>query len=144
MLVPTDRHHWSPRPYTACTCTPCRCAASCSGCSAIGARPAAHRLGRQRPALDWGVGRPHDRGRQHARRGRARDASARPMPTCSAIRTVTRRRPDSRSGNPTGTPDQDDSTHRIQALIDPDSPLERALWQLAARSKAELLANRTM
>jgi hypothetical protein len=45
--------------------------------------------------------------------------------------------PASKSENPTGTPDQEDSTYRVQAPIDPDSPLERALARFGATIAAK-------
>jgi hypothetical protein len=50
--------------------------------------------------------------------------------------------PASKSGNRTGTPDQDDSTYRTQAPIDPDSPLEQALQQLSSTIEGRLLVNK--
>jgi hypothetical protein len=49
--------------------------------------------------------------------------------------------PASKSENRDGTPDQDDSTYRVQAPADQDSPLERALWQLGSTIERRLLAN---
>jgi hypothetical protein len=45
--------------------------------------------------------------------------------------------PASKSGNRGGTRNQDDSTCRVQAPINPDSPLERALARLAATVAAK-------
>jgi hypothetical protein len=42
-----------------------------------------------------------------------------------------------KSENPTGTPDQDDSTYRVQAPINPDNPLERALARFGAAIAAK-------
>jgi hypothetical protein len=50
--------------------------------------------------------------------------------------------PASKSGNPTGTRDQDDSTYRLQAPIDPGSPLERALRRLSSTIEGRLLMNK--
>jgi hypothetical protein len=50
--------------------------------------------------------------------------------------------PASKSENRGGTPDQDDSTYRVQAPVDPDSPLERALRQLGSSIEGRLLTNR--
>jgi hypothetical protein len=49
--------------------------------------------------------------------------------------------PVAKSENRMGTPDQDDSTYRVQALIDPDGPLERALRQLGNAIEARLPMN---
>jgi hypothetical protein len=45
--------------------------------------------------------------------------------------------PASKSGNRGGTRNQDDSTYRVQAPINPDGPLERALARLAATVAAK-------
>jgi hypothetical protein len=50
--------------------------------------------------------------------------------------------PAAKSENRTGTLDQDDSTYRVQAPVDPDSPLERALRQLSSTIEGRLLANK--
>ena len=49
--------------------------------------------------------------------------------------------PASKSENRSGTRNQDHSTFQIQAPIDHDSPLERALWQLSSTIEGRLLAN---
>jgi hypothetical protein len=51
--------------------------------------------------------------------------------------------PAAKSENQPGTPDQDISTYRVQAPIDPDSPLERALRHLGGTIEGRLLLNRT-
>jgi hypothetical protein len=50
--------------------------------------------------------------------------------------------PASKSENRTGTRDQDVSKPVLVAAIDPDSPLERALWQFGSSIEARLLANK--
>jgi hypothetical protein len=50
--------------------------------------------------------------------------------------------PASKSENRTGTLDQDDSTYRVQAPIDPDSSLERALRRLGSTIEGRLLASK--
>jgi hypothetical protein len=50
--------------------------------------------------------------------------------------------PAAKSENRTETLDQDDSTYRVQAPIDPDSPLERALRQLSSTIEGRLLMNK--
>jgi hypothetical protein len=47
----------------------------------------------------------------------------------------------SKSENPTGTRDQDDSTYRAQAPVAPHRPLERALQQLGSVIEGRLLMN---
>jgi hypothetical protein len=49
--------------------------------------------------------------------------------------------PASKSENQPGTPDQDDSTYRVETPIDPDSPLARALQQLSNTVEGRLLSN---
>jgi hypothetical protein len=51
--------------------------------------------------------------------------------------------PAAKSENPTGTLAQDDSTYRVQAPVDPDSPLERALQQLSSTIEGRMLMNKS-
>ena len=50
--------------------------------------------------------------------------------------------PAAKSENRTGTLDQDDSTYRVQAPVDPDSPLERALRHLGSTIEGRMLMNK--